>query len=165
MKVFSRLMGGFFCIRPMLYLSAIGLLVTSSVAVGKTIYIDEIRYTNCSDGTSVYDVSSFWVKSKRPNGTTKEDYVYKPTMQTQTTCFNLDKSNVDEGAEVWLSYLISLGDKEGCRKDNTKYYYKEGANNIAYYHSEGSTLQNNRCRIGMGKCFRDACKFRPLDGD
>ncbi len=119
-------------------------------------YIDQIRYTNCGG----YDVSAFWVHWKEDDKEKKQSF-YQNTANRDATCFNLNSIGIPEGSEVWLSYMISGGEKEGCRKDKTKFYYRADSNQNTHYTSKGTILNKNRCRLGHGNCTgRLNCSYR-----
>ena len=76
---------------------------------------------------------------------------YNLGLNTNTSWWNNRNSNdcpntIKEGSEVWMAIRIRGGEKESCRKENTKFYYYEDGGKVKYI-SRGTTLKNNRCRI------------------
>ena len=118
--------------------------VESSHAEDKN--ISKIYYANCG----AYTVSKQWVHWKADGQKHKKEF-HRSLAKKQYTCFNLDDmGSIPDGAEVWLSIAIDLGDKEGCRKDNTKFYKETGSTGQVVYTTRGQTLTNNRCKISDG---------------
>lgn len=71
----------------------------------------------------------------------------------QGFCYDIKSANkqddvsIPDGAEIWLSYNISAGDRKSCRKDDSKITYSSRSLKEQYYLSGGTTLNNNRCKM------------------
>jgi hypothetical protein len=108
------------------------------------------------------------VRQKVRNSTERfEDTLQVLEASSTAPVFSLDEIGVPEGAEVWLSFRIAGGDKEGCRKDNTKLYATGSKGKRQYYWSKGTTLNGNRCRLWKYVGTSASCKgtFTPDDCD
>jgi hypothetical protein len=150
--------------------SILCLLLSAASLRAEDRQVRTLEYQNCG----AYTVSKFWVKWKE-NGETKSKKFNREVRGYAAgfgsfkygACFSLDEIGVPEGAEVWLSFRIAGGDKEGCRKDNTKLYATGSKGKRQYYWSKGTTLNGNRCRLWKYVGTSASCKgtFTPDDCD
>jgi hypothetical protein len=109
--------------------------------------VSQIYYQNCGS----YVVSNEWLHWKVGDKAKKTQY-NRSLAKKDYACWDLSKiSKIPDGAEVWLSFQIVLGEKEGCRKSGT--HFVKGASGKVVYTSRGETLTNNRCRISDTACF------------
>ena len=119
-----------------------GLMQITGSATADDKNVGQLWYANCGD----YSVDPVWVNWKIDGE--KHDKKIDRTLQSGSyTCVDLEDLGVPEGAEVWLSYQIVLGEKESCRKDETHFFHKPGSHAVEMMHSKGGTLTDNRCRL------------------
>jgi hypothetical protein len=91
-------------------------------------------------------VSPLWLNWK-VDGEKYSKQLSRSLAKAEYTCVDLASYDVPDGAEVWLSFQIVAGEKESCRKDNTKFFYKAGSQMVQFFLSEGTTLNDNRCKL------------------
>ncbi len=149
-------------------LISLGLLLVSAsgTALAETKYkVDMMRYENKgaysvdplqlrflyekSDGSKVKCTISYERESDIFNNetipynlATGGNNLWEPAVSNPSAC----PERPQEGNEVWMIVNIYRGDKESCRKDNTKFYYYKDGGTVKYV-TKGTSLNNNRCRI------------------
>ena len=109
---------------------------------GKTCYVSKFKFEN----EGGYELSMFRVDSHTYSG---------HLSQGQARTWDIDKSGVAEGDEVFLTYRIDKGDgycRLSCEKDDTVLRYHPDGNTWGYW-SKGTTTINNRCRFRSNKCI------------
>lgn len=69
--------------------------------------------------------------------------------ETAVCMIDEDRDEIGHGDEVWPVLHIRSGETKSCRKDSTKLIVGHvGSNqNVAAYHSKGTTNFGNRCRF------------------
>ncbi|NQY96870.1 MAG: hypothetical protein HRT82_06880 [Henriciella sp.] len=122
------------------------LLGAATAAADKTCYgVAKMQYINKGG----YTVSDFYVMYKDENGDKQEGYRHRSDLTVGETVLidlTLISGPPSVGDEVWGKLAIEGGDRNGCRKDGTKFYYDKSGGTISYK-SGGTTLNNNRCKL------------------
>lgn len=122
------------------------LLGAATAAADKTCYgVAKMQYINKGG----YTVSDFYVMYKDENGDEQQGYRSRSDITVgETVLIEIQgiTGGPPVGSEVWGKIAIEGGDRNGCRKDGTKFYYDKNGGTISYK-SSGTTLNNNRCKL------------------
>lgn len=120
--------------------------VAAPVAEAKTCYeVDTIRYKN----SGAYTVDNVYIMYKDKDGKTQSKRAVYDNIDTGymvSIDIDTEAPDLSQNLEVWAKIDILHGDNEGCRKDGTKFYYKEKSGTVTY-ETEGTTYNNNRCTL------------------
>jgi hypothetical protein len=117
---------------------------TAQGADTKTNNVRYLYYNVCGK----YTVSQQWLHWKDADGKNRKKKFTKSMDKFDYACWDLTKfDQIPEGAEVWISIGIDLGEKESCRKKHNKFYKKSDSTDKILYSTKGETLTNNRCKV------------------